>query len=859
MIHTSTLSSFVNIYDGGDNIGSRLWAIFKTMSINFWFWHFIAPIIIVIVIPGLCIAGGLIDKMGKSFSGIAMKNKKPSVAPSELLVFFCISSLSFIFILGFYMYIFKLIIWIISYVTGDKLSANDARALSKIFSQYIYFCKHDFENDLMKSILDIKRKYIAVLMYILVLVMYILFMFSAYNVVKSNVTSRQLMLTFLQKLSIVLILISYFVLYAYNGLSDSIKLNYDAMAEGLSDNTYMRRTYESRCKEIIQESSTKSNEYRDLFVLVSVIIYLVLGVFELYSYEYGFVATDWTELKNLINSDIDLWDKFLGFLSIYIEKILLLAIGVIFIFSLWSFWIPDFESYINSVLYILNTYDIFLGVIHDRKEIDAVFDVDHVDSIELRMDEYKIITTEYEKFSTIAEVYFLQKFENLLYSGDISGARDYIISDAPSDEIKNILLNAIDDESSLLLKDVGISFVPKCNSFYLKKHDKYASIAYDRGSIVKLSGKSGSGKSTITNSLVGDGKYFPGFINGRPSYLISSESRSVFNYYSEQYIPFFDMFTLRQNLQIADKDVSGDELLYLLSKMSIEKYYQELGYIFSMIRFSHGQYSRILTNRLFISLNGIIKKACESISDQSVKNILLKAIVSDDISDEDLSKISDVKLSSFFVILDEPLSVLDHETARRVMGIIKKYTKLGFTFMIIDHSGIVDEYADNIIKIENKTCEYYVRVDGEMINLNDIEFDKNGIAIVGDSIASLSDYNKISSVGKVKQAYLYDKLKNIRICKINEGRIRTLLNMLRKHKLNEVELNDNKSVKTDVTNDQTMNEDIYNENADIDNENADIDFKSDINVDSADRINKIVIFDDNKVNNTEVPVSVYSY
>jgi ABC-type multidrug transport system ATPase subunit len=844
MIHTSTLSSFVNIYDGGDDISSRLWAIFKTMSINFWFWHFIAPIIIVIVIPGLFMAGDLIDEVGEFLNNEMAKIFKSSTS-FVLLLYFSFFSLCIIFILCLYMYIFKLIIWILSYVTGDKLSANDAMALSKIFSQYIYFCKHDFENDLMKSILDIKRKFICVLMYVFVLVMYILLMFSVYNVAKSNFTSQQVMLTFLQKLSVALIPMLYFAIYSYNGLSDAIKLNYDAMAKGLSSNTYMRRTYESKCNEIIKQSSVQSNKYRDLFVLASIIAYVVLGVFELYSYEYGFAKSDWKEFKDLWNSNLGFFHKCWEFLqSSFVYKLLMLAIGVIFIFFLWSFWIPDFESYVNSILYILNTYDIFLGVIHDRKEIDAVFDVDHVDSIELRMDEYKIISTEYEKFSTIAEVYFLQKFENLLYSGDISGARDYVISNAPNDEIKNILLSAMKDESSVLLKDVGISFVPRCNSFYLKKHDKYASVVSDRGSIVKLSGKSGSGKSTITNSLVGDGKYFPGFINGRPSYLISSESRSVFNYYSEQYIPFFDMFTLRQNLQIADKDVSGDELLYLLSKMSIEKYYQELGYIFSMIRFSHGQYSRILINRLFISLNGIVKKACESISDKSVKDILLKAIVSDDISDEDLSKISGVKLSSFFVILDEPLSVLDHETARRVMDIIKKYTKLGFTFMIIDHSGIVDEYADNIIKIENKTCEYYVKVDDEMVNLNDIEFDQNGIAVVGDSIASLSDYDKISSVGKIKQEYLDDKLKNIRICKINKKRIKTLLNILKEHKLNKIKLDDDKSVKTDITNGESINEDIYNVNEDID---------------LPDRINRIVIFDDNKVNNTEVLVPAYSY
>ncbi len=785
-------------------------------------------------------------------------------------------------------YVTRIVYFIKSIIFGDNLSDEDVVELSKIFSQYIYFVKHDFEEDLIDSLLKINHNFQLVINCVGIIFAYVfieysmLKRFSKCDDVEGLITSRAKLFIWLKKILIILVFVAYFIVYVYTGSNTTaIKADYSEMFDGLNSNVYMRRTYFDRCNELILESSQKSNKYKNLFIIGSVVLYIILTLMELYGFGCGLSKENLDELKNIwterpsvilsklceeidsylsekskkflydivvknkhlipfididrleklekspetlrdtqftsaissievtlkkkLNGDIGTFDWITCNIKYFIERFLgtqvagkfaILIIGAILMLLIWKLFSSDIESYIDAIMYILNSYNGFAAVVYESREINRIFDINSINHVELRMDEYRIINVEYDKFSSVYDMHFLRKFENLLFSGDIVGARNYVMSnDVLNDELKDILLKLLDDKSSILLKDIGMSFIPRCNSFYLKKYDKYVSLVSPHGRILKIAGDSGSGKSTIGNTLLGDGKFFSSFINGKPAYLISAKSRSVLNYFSEQYVPFLEKFSLMQNFQIADKNVNENELKYLFDRMNMKKYFEKLNVAFSMIRFSHGQHSRILLNRVFISLNCMIKQAASNMPDGSVKDMLLKSLVSDDISSEDVKKLSNFKLNSFFVVLDEPLSVLDHKTAHNIMKIIKKYSKLGITFVIVDHTripetpymenGTIKTYADDVVMVNDKNIEISTIVDGKMINLNDIEFDENGIAILGDTIAYLHDYNKIDSVGDLKNSYLNGEIDNINVCKIGENRVKELLSILEEHNLNK--------------------------------------------------------------------------
>ena len=865
----SVNENWARMYEKGDTIISRLWAIFVTLHMNLWVVFIVIPIFLLLVCVCFCVFVYLVAKeslLGLEESSINtleliqeiqmqkipnedsghensdnensgkihdINNKLSKLIKESKYYKIMMCSLSYIILISMLVVVF-VFREIFMYFFGD-LNEDQIKDISMMFGQSIYFCKHDFEVDFISSIKEIKGNHLSVLFFIISLLISVLseIMFAIFLVkpsvdmqkkilksleglteAKGYEDTKQLKLTLearnkhailncivlpsIQKLLMISIFLCYIFISASNDFT-SISPNHSSMIKSLNSNKYMRRTYFAKCMNIIDGAQSSPSEYKNKFMLFSVFIYLLIEIFGLYycdiiSKDHFVILKQLKlsedEIKHLKSKNINILAYRFGLIFRFVLELAELEpciFGCILIVYFWRNGSREFFSYMSSIGYVMNTYNSFCQVVYDRSEMRNIFSLDNIGSLELSIEEYKTINISYDKFNTTSEVYFFANFEKLLYSGDISGARDYAISKAPNEQCKEMALNIMNDKSNVLLKDVGMSFISKCNSFYSKKHDKYVSLASNRGRIILLSGPSGAGKSTIANALLGDSNYFVSFVNKKPAYLIDAQSRSLFNYYSEKYVPFLDSLNLRQNLQIADPDVLDDESFYIFNKMSISQYFGQLDYLLSLMRFSHGQYSRTLISRLFVALNGIVKEAGESISDKSVKYAILSSIKSDDCK---LSNIDSIKLRSFFVVLDEPLSVLDHEAANNLMKMVRKYSELGFTFLIIDHSGIVSKYADDIIEIKDRSCEYYTKVDGSIVNIDDLNFGENDNLIIGDTIASLSNYNKLSSVVKTKEDYLNGKLKDISICNISSARVSELLKILNDRKLHK-DLNGN--------------------------------------------------------------------
>ena len=658
-------------------------------------------------------------------------------------------------------------------------------------------------------------------------------------------------------------------------MNDAGGISGDILKENLKLNMYMRRTYQSECHDIINTKNINNQRNTEFFLLILILVYTLTCFLYMYSLSgYIFNKEDIEGLSLLFeiisycvkkifkreslnikktlakigeiyehmddyNSEIFginlSYTQWINIKHIFF-KILYILTGILAILVIFgAYMIKRIVDYVDGFEYLMKTYEFVVSVVYNKADIPLIRTIDCVNKIELFIDKFMYINVPHEITNTPEDFICIREFDALLCSGDIDGARNYALNNSSNEKIRSFLLKSLNDDDNILFNNIGMSFTPTCNSFYLNKLNKYISLKSSKGRKVLLSGSSGSGKSTITNALFADSRLFPSFINDQPAYLIASESKKILPYYSEKYIPIFDKLNIIDNFMLADSNVQNNELSYIFKKLDISKYYNSLENIFSMVAFSHGQSSRILLSRVFISLNGIIKKSMDSITDQEVINEINKAFITDgeDVDFELIRK--HLKLKSFMVILDEPLSALDKISANKVMQCVNKYSELGFTFIIIDHCGLVGDYADDMIQVNNKTCEYYTKINKEFQNIEDL---KDNFVVLDNGYAFETSYKAPSSVGQLISDY--------RDGKISETSI-----------LDSIELDESIKKFDNISLNQTADTIESNTNPDVDK----IDKIVMLNQDNVDKIDRIVILNDQQdINsNTElIPILIKS-
>ena len=660
------------------------------------------------------------------------------------------------------------------------LSENDSKEFSKIFSPHIYSYKYDFEIDFINCYNTMNPKLLVLLLYISY------FVLKATYLVYKYPLSMSIFYVLLYDLLLILSVAIYVSIYAYDAMDSFVNISDDVLKEDLKLNMYMRRTYATESNDIINGKDVHNSRRSGFLLLILLLIYILTCVIYIYNLSgYIFDNNDWKSLITLreIVTDIlsnmsfslvemiNTWSKFVSSddsanVTHIAFKVLYVFIGILPVLFIFGFFvIPSALDYVDNFAYLMKTYENVVSVIYNKADLPFISKLNNVRKIELFIDKFMYINVPHEIIKTFEDVLFVREFDAILCSGNIDGAHDYVLNNSCNDELRSFLLKSLNDDKNILFNNVGMSFTPNCNSFYLRKLNKYISLKSQKGRKVLLSGPSGSGKSTITNALFSDSRVFSSFINERPAYLISAESKKILPYYSEKYIPLFDKFNIMDNFVLADADVQNNELSYVFDKLDISKYYNSLQNIFAMVSFSHGQSSRMLLSRLLIGLNGIVKQSMKSITDEKVINEINKVFVTDaeNVDFELIRK--HLKLNSFMVILDEPLSVLDKISAAKVMECVNKYTELGFTFIIIDHSGMVKDYADDIIKVNNKTCEYYTKINGEFINIEDLNED---FTALDNGYAFSTSYKKPSAVDKLIGDYRNGNIKKISILNTKE-------------------------------------------------------------------------------------------
>ena len=183
-----------------------------------------------------------------------------------------------------------------------------------------------------------------------------------------------------------------------------------------------------------------------------------------------------------------------------------------------------------------------------------------------------------------------------------------------------------------------------------------------KNEIVCLKGKSGSGKTTITNImstlLIPDSGDL--IIDGKK---ITSQNKSLkekIGFVTQNL--FFFSGTLKENLILLKKDISDKKIYELLRKVDLYKKFSDLDKgLDYFINFDGSNLSLGEKQRLAI-----------------VRCILMEREI---------------------IILDEPISSLDKENIEEIKNIIKNLKNL-FSFLIISHVDEFNDISDRVIKIE---------------------------------------------------------------------------------------------------------------------------------------------------------------
>jgi ABC-type multidrug transport system ATPase subunit len=690
-----------------------------------------------------------------------------------------------------------------------KITSNPASVeeFMKELSPYAFSYNHNFSEDLHKRISEIYSCSEQVIKLFLICIIVIMQEIMFYERMNSSIFSV------MQAMSGVIFII--YLIVKISRISVSIKMDSTANARS-------QQIYEKELNKLNPSSENETNVWSWFFL--NVFVYLSL------SFVHVFVKEGGVDIKKIL----------LGFLFN--------SIGIIGICSMWITYNSDLDKFMDNMNYLIRTYDVFSSVIRESWELSRIKSFDNINSIELYIRKYMYINIPKEMLNTNELSQFAVRFNKLLCSGDIDGA-DVYLKQCPSDELREFLKKEIRNRDNLLLSNVGISFQKMCNSFAVgeidEDTDEYISLISKTGRITVLSGESGSGKSTMNNSIMGDNQFLSAFINGYPSYLVSPVTKKFIPCYSDNFGVSVTGLSLMQNMQLFDLTVNREELMHIWSHIGIAKYIHQLSDIMGMVHFSKGQGDRMTISKILVALNSILKAA--GLGANELNENVLRAL-KNDVNDDELTAIrEELKLSSFMVVLDEPLGALDKKYAGKVMELLYRYTKLGFSFLIIDHSGVATNYANDIIEIENKTCEYYTKVDGQMVNLKNLNFGDGDTLVLGDTIAYKHACKKPVNVNKIRKLYKSDKFKKhkINVCKVSNSKRLELLNILLLH--NEIldndiksEISTNASDLSDRINDFDDNQIVMLKEDNLDK----IDRIVMLNEDNLDKIDKIVMLNE---------------
>ena len=703
------------------------------------------------------------EKLERKNAGLA----ELTYIPQWIMLFIMYNVLG---IMGFFAFIFNAL-----------SNPANLEEFNKELSPYATSYDHNFAADLYSKISSIYSLHSAIAVMISLFILIIMKEITLYDEMRSSVFS------FLQAMS-GMIFIIYLLVKASN-------TSFDIQLQG-EINPRMQETYKDELDKIDVKTSDGMSAWP--WFWLNAFVYLLFSFLHVY----------WYPIKE---------QKDLNFIQKFLEN----SIGIIGVVFIWVTYNATMNSFVDNMMYLTKTYDVFSSVIRESWELSRIKSFNNINSIELYIRKYMYINIPKEMLNTNELSQFAVRFNKLLCSGDMAGA-DVYLKQCPSDELREFLKKEIRNRDNLLLSNVGMSFQKMCNSFAIreidKDNDEYISLISKTGRIVVLSGESGSGKSTMNNSIMGDNQFLSAFINGYPSYLVSPVTKKFIPCYSDNFGVSVTGLSLMQNMQLFDLTVNREELMYIWNHIGIAKYIHQLSDIMGMVHFSKGQGDRMTISKILVALNSILKSSV--LGAPELNDNVLHAL-RDDVNDDELTAIREkLKLSSFMVVLDEPLGALDKKYAGKVMELFQRYTKLGFSFLIIDHSGVAANYANDIIKIENKTCEYYTKVDGKMVNLKDLKFGNSDTLVLGDTIAYKNACKKPVNVNKIRKLYKSDKFKKhkINVCKVSNSKRLELLNILNQyHEIldNDIksEISTNASDLSDRINDFDNNEIVmYDEN-----------------------------------------------
>ncbi len=231
----------------------------------------------------------------------------------------------------------------------------------------------------------------------------------------------------------------------------------------------------------------------------------------------------------------------------------------------------------------------------------------------------------------------------------------------------NTILNELEEENL----EAGIE-VKKLNgdiefkNVYMKYDKNYIlkdlSFTIKQGSKVTIAGRTGVGKTTLTNVLmklydIESGKIL---IGGQDISKIAIKSlRQSISYISQ--MPYIFNDTLRNNITLGNKNITDDEILNIINQIEVQNIYQ---------RFSKGLDEKIKENSLSYGELQVIS--------------FLRAITH--------------KTSIY--IFDEPTSNIDLKTERLIQNLIDKISK-DSTVIIVAHRKSTMENSDEIIYLED--------------------------------------------------------------------------------------------------------------------------------------------------------------
>ena len=801
--HNNVLSDIYWKIDSNTDHGRFIAILYKLWI--FWGWKFILSItVIVFVLP---LSAYFIASYYLKSKGILDKH----IGPVEMFAFYLLLIFQFVSVI-------KTVVILVFMVTSNDITVS---LLYKELSPYSFSYNHSFAHDIYDKISNIYHGHVC---------LFSLFNFCIVIILKDILIykeARYSIFSILQTISTIVIFSIYWIVKIDDNKFD---VKYSDKSDARMIETYGDEIASNKDNELVEFSSWP-------WIIINLVVYIIFGLLHIFLKEMPKIKKTYDEFIRKIGDNINKADEikkifnkkdivdFKIYLPNMVKKLNLphietynqLALSILFGFMpiayIWWSGNDNVENIINNTMYLVRNYDFFASVTREPWELENIKSFDRIDNIELYIRKYMYINIPREILKDNELSQFAVRFDLLLCSGDISGAEEYL-NKCPSEELKLFLKKEIQDRENLLLNHVGISFQKMCNSFAIKEVDgnkeEYVSLVSNRGRITVLSGESGSGKSTINNSIMGDNRFLSSFINGYSSYLLDAPTKKLIPCYSDLFGIDVNNMSLIKNMKIFDRDTNVKELQYLWSYIGIQKYLYKLNREMSVIHFSKGQRDRMKISKIFVSLNSILKKATDT--DAILNKRLLNALTSD-VSDSELSDISDkIQCSSFMVVLDEPLGALDSGSAIKAMEIVRRYSKLGFSFLIIDHSGIASRYADDIIKIDNKTCEYYTRVNDTMVNIKDLNFENRDTLVIGDTIAYKHKCDKPLEVNKIRQLYKDKQFNSVEICKIDTKTKANLLSILNEHHKNEdkSEVSTNVSDLSDRVNDNPIMTEIAN-------------------------------------------------